>query len=61
MPPMIRAILTVTVVIASAALWLIRQQIGLDVSAELLFGLTAFMCVAVWLFPEVKKDGSRKR
>ncbi|MCY4003965.1 MAG: hypothetical protein OXF33_09705 [Rhodospirillales bacterium] len=61
MPPMIRAILTLTVIVASAALWLIRQRIGLEVSAELLFGLTAFMCVAVWLFPEVKKDGSGKR
>ena len=59
MPPMIRAILTLTVIVASAALWLIRR-IGLE-SAELLFGLTAFMCVAVWLFPEVKKDGSGKR
>ncbi|MCY3567735.1 MAG: hypothetical protein OXH38_03855 [Chloroflexi bacterium] len=61
MPPMIRAILTLTVIVASAALWLIRQRIGLEVSAELLVGLTAFMCVAVWLFPEVKKDGSGKR
>jgi len=58
---MIRAILTLTVIVASAALWLIRQRIGLEVSAELLVGLTAFMCVAVWLFPEVKKDGSGKR
>jgi len=61
MPPMIRTILTLTVIVASAALWLIRQRIGLEVSAELLVGLTAFMCVAVWLFPEVKKDGSGKR
>ncbi len=55
MPPMIRAILTVLVLVASVALWLERQSIALDASIELFFGLTAFMCIAVWLFPEIKK------
>ncbi len=61
MPPMIRALLTMAVIAASVVFWFMRQRIMLDVSAELLFGLAAFMCVAVWLFPEVKKDDNRKR
>lgn len=56
MPPKIRAFLTLTVIVTSTVLWFVRQRISLDVSPELLFGLTAFMCIAVWLFPEVKKD-----
>ena len=61
MPPIIRAFLTLMVITASAVLWYFRERISLDVSFEMLLGLTAFMCVAVWLFPEVKKDDSRKR
>ncbi len=61
MPPMIRALLTMAVIAASTAIWFMRQRIFLDVSAELLFGLAAFMCVAIWLFPEVKKDDNRKQ
>ncbi len=61
MPPKIRAILTATVIIGGFLLWFVRERISLDVSAGLLFGLTAFMCVAVWLFPEVKKQDSTKR
>ncbi len=61
MPPMIRAILSVTVLAASAALWFVRQTISLEAPAELFFGLTAFMCLAVWLFPEVKRNGSGSR
>lgn len=61
MPPKIRAILTSTVIIVGILLWFVRERISLDVSAGLLFGLTAFMCVAVWLFPEVKKQDSTKR
>ncbi|MCY4429264.1 MAG: hypothetical protein OXC11_02575 [Rhodospirillales bacterium] len=61
MPPKIRAILTVTVIVVGILLWFVRERISLDVSAGLLFGLTAFMCVAVWLFPEVKKQDSTKR
>ncbi|MCE2474667.1 MAG: hypothetical protein J4F47_03670 [Alphaproteobacteria bacterium] len=61
MPPKIRAILTATVIIVGILLCFVRERISLDVSAGLLFGLTAFMCVAVWLFPEVKKQDSTKR
>ncbi len=60
MPPKIRAFLTLAVILTSAVLWFMRQEIALDVSPELLFGLTAFMCIAVWLFPEVKKDDRAK-
>ena len=61
MPPKIRAILTATVIVVGILLWFVRERISLEVSAGLLFGLTAFMCVAVWLFPEVKKQDSTKR
>ncbi|MBY8975925.1 hypothetical protein KHP62_08920 [Rhodobacteraceae bacterium NNCM2] len=57
MPPKIRAMLTVFVIIASVVIWLFRDLISLDASPFLVFGLTAFMCFSVWLFPEVKKDG----
>ena len=61
MPPKIRAILTATVIGLGLVLWFVRERIALDVSAGLLFGLTGFMCVALWLFPEVKKPDSAKR
>ena len=61
MPPKIRAILTATVIIIGLVLWYVRERISLDVSAGLLFGLTAAMCVAVWMFPEVKKQDNAKR
>ena len=61
MPPKIRAVLTATVIVIGIVLWCVRERIALDVSAGLLFGLTAFMCVAVWMFPEVKKQDDTKR
>ena len=56
MPPKIRALLTFLVIVFGAFLWSMRERIAMDSSPELLFGLMAFMCVSVWLFPEVKKD-----
>ena len=61
MPPKIRAFLTATVMVIGIVLWYGRERISLDVSVGLLFGLTACMCVAVWMFPEVKKRDSVKR
>jgi hypothetical protein len=56
MPPHIKGMLTGTIVLLAVLAWLFRDTIGLDASPLLLFGLTAFMVVALWLFPEVKKD-----
>ncbi|WP_340110084.1 hypothetical protein [Pikeienuella sp. HZG-20] len=56
MPPKIKIMLTAMVVIATIAAWFFRDLIGMTASPALLFGLGAFMCFALWLFPEVKKD-----
>ena len=56
MPPHIKACLTGTIVVLAILAWLFRDAIGLAASPLLLFGLTAFMVLALWLFPEVKKD-----
>lgn len=58
MPPKIRAMLTLTVVLTATALWLGRSQIGLVASPFLFFGLTAGICGAIWMFPETKNAGS---
>ncbi len=60
MPPKIRAILTGTVLVFAAGLWLGRDQIGLDASPILFFGLVALICGAIWLFPEVKRDARNR-
>lgn len=56
MPPHIKAFLTGTIIVLAILAWLFRDAIRLDASPLLLFGLTAFMVLALWLFPEVKKD-----
>ena len=61
MPPKIRAFLTVTVIVVGTLLWSVRHQINLDAPSVLIFGLVASMGVAVWLFPEVKKDEGKHR
>jgi len=58
MPPKIRAVLTLIVIITATALWLGRLQIGLAASPVLYFGLTLGICGAIWMFPEAKQgDG----
>lgn len=61
MPPKIRALLTLAVILFSTLIWYIRDSIMLTASPYLVFGLTAFMCLAVWMFPEVKKEERRTR
>jgi hypothetical protein len=56
MPPHIKAVLTGAIIVVAVLAWLFRDVIGLDASPLLLFGLTGFMVLALWLFPEVKKD-----
>jgi len=58
MPPKIRAMLTLTVVVTAIALWLARSQIGLAASPLLYFGLTIGICGAIWMFPETKNADS---
>jgi len=56
MPPHIKAFLTGTIVVLAILAWIFRETIGLEASPFHLFGLLIFMIVALWLFPEVKKD-----
>lgn len=55
MPPKIRAILSLVVLVAGALLWVFRAKIEMDVSALLFFGLCAGLVGALWMFPEIKK------
>lgn len=59
MPPRIRALLTLTVILFTTFIWYIRDTIGFGASPSLLFGLVAFMCGAIWLFPEVKEKDKK--
>ena len=56
MPPRIKAMLTGLIVLVAVLAWVFRDAIRMEASPLLVFGLTAFMVVALWLFPEVKKD-----
>jgi hypothetical protein len=56
MSPLIKALLSALVIALAICAWIFRDTIGLDASPILLFGLTIIMTLALWLFPEVKKD-----
>lgn len=56
MPPLIKVLLSTVVIAVAICVWIFRDAIGLDASPILLFGLTIIMTLALWLFPEVKKD-----
>jgi len=58
MPPKIRAMLTVIVVLTAIALWLARSQIGLVASPIFYLLLILGICGAIWMFPEAKKGDS---
>jgi len=55
MPPKMRAVLTLVVILIAIALWFGREQIGLASSPVLFFGLAAAICGAIWMFPETRK------
>lgn len=57
MPPQIRAVLSVFLLVAGFILWSFREAISLNASAVLFFGVTLCLVGAVWMFPEVKKKG----
>lgn len=59
MPPEMRAVLNVVVIVVAVSLWLIRDVIGLVASPWLFFGLVAFVTFSIWLFPEVKNEDRR--
>ena len=56
MPPKIRAILTVLVIVLAIVLWQLRDAIQLGASSILYFGVVLLICGSIWLFPEVKKN-----
>lgn len=55
MPPKMRALLNLVVLLIGFMLWIFRGQIGLAASPWLFFGLVLFISGSIWLFPEVKK------
>ena len=61
MPTNIRAMLSVIVALATAVLVYFEMQAGSGGRAWLVLGLGAFMLVAVWLFPEAKRTGDRRK
>ena len=56
MPFLVKTGFTAVVVGIAILAWVFRDAIGLDTSPLLLFGLTLFTAVALWLFPEVKNN-----
>ena len=56
MPPHIKGVLTGVIILVAVLAWVFREPIRMEASPLLVFGLTAFMVFALWLFPEVKKD-----
>ncbi|XWN31565.1 MAG: hypothetical protein ROR55_00140 [Devosia sp.] len=55
MPPRIKIMLTVLIIAIAALAYWMRDAIQLDANVFHVFGLTAFMVFAIWLFPEVKR------
>jgi hypothetical protein len=61
MPTNIRAIITVIVVLVTAAAFYFESQGGDGILKWIALALGAFMVYAMWLFPEVeKRSDSRK-
>lgn len=56
MPPHIKVILSVLVLVVAAGVWWGREAIGLNASPLLLFGLALGMAGSLWLFPEPRKE-----
>lgn len=54
MPPKMRALLNLVVIVIAIGVWLARDAIGMAASPWLFFGLLAFITFSIWLFPEVK-------
>lgn len=54
MPPKMRALLNLVVLLIGLTLWMFRGPIGLAAPTWLFFGLIAFVSGSIWLFPEVK-------
>ena len=60
MPNNIRAILSVLVALASAAVFYFEHRAGADTLRWIGLGLGAFMIGAVWLLPEAKRRNDKK-
>ena len=60
MPPQIRAILSIVLLVSAYILWHFREAISMNTTPVFFFGLTLCLVGALWMFPEVKKkEGSR--
>ena len=55
MPPRIKLILSLLVVIAAVVVHFFQASVGQDVNKWIVLGLGAFMIVALWIFPEAGK------
>lgn len=56
MPPHIKVILSLIVLLVVTGAHLFRDAIGLTASPLLLFGLALGMAVSLWLFPEPRRQ-----
>jgi len=55
MPPRIKLVLSLLVVIAAAIVHVFEGSIGQEVDKWIVLGLGAFMIAAIWIFPEARK------
>lgn len=56
MPPHIKAILSVIVLVVTGGAYAFREVIGLNAAPLLVFGLGIGMAASLWLFPEPRKQ-----
>jgi hypothetical protein len=55
MPPRIKIVLSLLVVIAAVIVHVFEGSIGQEVDKWIVLGLGAFMIAALWIFPEAGK------
>jgi accessory gene regulator protein AgrB len=55
MPPRIKLILSLLVVLVAVIVHFFQASVGQDVNKWIVLGLGAFMIVALWIFPEAGK------
>jgi hypothetical protein len=55
MPPRIKLVLSLLVVIAAVIVHFFQDSVGQDVDKWIVLGLGAFMIVSLWIFPEAGK------
>ncbi len=60
MPNNIRMMLSILTLIVGAAAFIFERQDGNDDLAWVVAGLTVFMTLAIWMFPEARKKSGSK-